>query len=309
MAEQSAVAWLLGWRAVVRGEWLQLEDQDWSWIRESHIDRRATSELIRYGFEHGRLSLESLTDYHLATGSRPGLSPFVTLAFQRDRTHRKWIGGNDAVLQLFGRLSGEQRKMALGGTGRFKLSQLTGQLRNRLTTLVRQSHMPFTPKPIDVPWGSMRRVSDDEVVPVYVIGAQLPIDSVVSIFVERSSALLPAQPLNRFTTITLGDTGMEAIARGIVFQELRGSISESDIDFGRLMLSPISRVVLQVEVPGLGFFRESVRVNEAPFDLKPEPWSSLPPETLKELEKHIQEQRERYKDVTFGNRGKRIPPP
>ena len=102
---------------------------------------------------------------------------------------------------------------------------------------------------------------------------------------------------------------MEAIARGIVFQELRGSISESDIDFGRLMLSPISRVVLQVEVPGLGFFRESVRVNEAPFDLKPEPWSSLPPETLKELEKHIQEQRERYKDVTFGNRGKRIPPP
>lgn len=102
---------------------------------------------------------------------------------------------------------------------------------------------------------------------------------------------------------------MEAIARGIVFQELRGSPTDRQLDFSRLMLRPRARVVLRVEIPGLGFFQDSARVNEAPFDLKPLPWKQLPPGTLKELEKHVQEQREKYKNTTFQNRGKRIPPP
>lgn len=272
--------------------------------RNFRLDRERTAKFISVSLDDGYTSLDAMADYYKTTGQQVYMNRFISLALSKETTSSDWMSGTPMAFELYASLPDSARTKVRNDRLTVNWAQLPIRTRQKLLKFIRSSSLAVTDKPYEVLWKDWRSVRETDKQSNEVIGADMPFGTKVRLVTDRKDSLAPAPPKNGRSGGRGRYMSPEDFAQGLVFQEK--GISSGNLDFGKVTVNSSVRVLMQIEMPGIGYFQNATIIDETPFDLKPIPLSKAPEGLRTAVEKEIAKAREMYKNTGTGR--KVIPP-
>lgn len=275
-----------GYLAQIDDEWLTVTPRRPMETRKNRIDRVKWRNLIKAHVPGEAFPLDEVAEYPALSDSESGwmYAAFNVILLNKDLSLiENYNGASVDVLRLYGRLGVEQKHMARNGGFEIPLENLPRPLVRPVFDIIFYMNASISRSRGDVSWARHdpgRRVGD-EFNPTFALRGGIPERSKIRVSVLKNKLIY--RPYERRPGKEGG--GLDDIASRIVSEDYNpGSPQRYKSLFA---LGEAEQIIVEVELPGVGYLTSRAIVDLLPSDAKFVPLDDLPIEVRDALKSKI----------------------